>query len=186
MYRRTQLRPRDRQLITLGMLTALGGCEPQLDVHINASLNVGLTPVEIVEALLHVAVYCGMPKSLNATFVAKRVFAERELLPVKPGSPTGAGAAARELDAVRHPAADEPVMSRGVDIDRGSGRCGGQPVEPRRHPAVDVRVVVSPRQGAGLRAHRAAETGRPMSSSSPLRLHGQEDLDAPLTGRSER
>jgi 4-carboxymuconolactone decarboxylase len=85
IYRRPELRPRDRQLLTLGMLTALGGCEPQLDVHINASLNVGLTPEEIVEALLHAAVYCGMPKALNATFVAKKVFAERELLPVTSG-----------------------------------------------------------------------------------------------------
>lgn len=83
MYRRPQLRPRDRQLVTLGMLTALGGCEPQLDVHINASLNVGLTQEEIVEVLLHAAVYCGIPKSLNATLVAKKVFAERELLPVE-------------------------------------------------------------------------------------------------------
>jgi 4-carboxymuconolactone decarboxylase len=85
MYRRPQLVPRDRQLITLGILTALGGCEPQLDVHINASLNVGLTPEEIVEALLHAAVYCGMPKSLNATLVAKKVFGERGLLPVASG-----------------------------------------------------------------------------------------------------
>jgi 4-carboxymuconolactone decarboxylase len=77
MYNRPQLAPRDRQLVTLGMLTALGGCEPQLDVHINAALNVGLKPDEIVEALLHAAVYCGMPKSLNATFVAKKVFTER-------------------------------------------------------------------------------------------------------------
>lgn len=77
MYDRPQLAPRDRRLVTLGMLTALGGCEPQLDVHINAALNVGLKPDEIVEALLHAAVYCGMPKSLNATFVAKKVFAER-------------------------------------------------------------------------------------------------------------
>lgn len=60
----------------------LGGCEPQLDVHINAALNVGLAPDEIVEALLHSAVYCGMPKALNATFVAKKVFSERNLLPV--------------------------------------------------------------------------------------------------------
>ncbi|MFC4505958.1 MULTISPECIES: carboxymuconolactone decarboxylase family protein [Streptomyces] len=81
MYSRPQLAPRDRQLVTLGMLTALGGCEPQLDVHINAALNVGLTPDEIVEALLHAAVYCGMPKALNATFVAKRVFTDRGLLP---------------------------------------------------------------------------------------------------------
>jgi 4-carboxymuconolactone decarboxylase len=83
IYARPGLKPRDRQLVTLGMLTALGGCEPQLEVHINASLNVGLSPEEIVEALLHSAVYCGMPKALNATFVAKKVFGERALLPVK-------------------------------------------------------------------------------------------------------
>lgn len=82
MYSRPALAPRDRQLVTLGMLTALGGCEPQLDVHINAALNVGLTPAQITEALLHSAVYCGMPRALNATFVAKKVFAERDLLPV--------------------------------------------------------------------------------------------------------
>lgn len=80
MYSRPALAPRDRQLVTLGMLTALGGCEPQLDVHVNASLNVGLTPEEIIEALLHSAVYCGMPRALNATLAAKKVFAERGLL----------------------------------------------------------------------------------------------------------
>ncbi len=82
IYSRSGLEPRDRQLVTLGMLTALGGCEPQLDVHINAALNVGLTPEQIVEALLHSAVYCGFPRALNATFVAKKVFADRALLPV--------------------------------------------------------------------------------------------------------
>ena len=82
IYSRPALAPRDRQLVTLGMLTALGGCEPQLDVHVNAALNVGLSPQQIVEALLHSSVYCGFPRALNATFVAKRVFAERGLLPV--------------------------------------------------------------------------------------------------------
>jgi 4-carboxymuconolactone decarboxylase len=82
MYARPALTARDRQLVTLGMLTALGGCEPQLEVHINAALNAGLTPAQVTEALLHSAVYCGMPRALNATFVAKRVFAERDLLPV--------------------------------------------------------------------------------------------------------
>jgi 4-carboxymuconolactone decarboxylase len=83
IYARPRLAPRDRQLVTLGMLTVLGGCEPQLDVHINAALKVGLTAEEIVEALLHSAVYCGMPKVLNATFVAKKVFGGRGLLPVE-------------------------------------------------------------------------------------------------------
>lgn len=83
IYSRPGLEPRDRQLVTLGMLTALGGCEPQLDVHINAALNVGITPEQIIEAFLHSAVYCGFPRALNATFTAKKVFTERGLLPVE-------------------------------------------------------------------------------------------------------
>lgn len=82
IYARPGLVPRDRQLLTLGMLTAMGGCERELAVHIGAALNVGLTPQEIVEALLHSAVYCGIPRALNATMVAKEVFSERGLLPV--------------------------------------------------------------------------------------------------------
>lgn len=82
IYARPQLSPRDRQLVTLGMLTALGGCEAQLEVHVNTSLNVGLTPEEIVEALLHSSAYCGFPRALNATFTAKKVFADRGLLPL--------------------------------------------------------------------------------------------------------
>ncbi|WP_433754531.1 carboxymuconolactone decarboxylase family protein [Nocardia sp. CA-135398] len=82
MYDRPELAPRDRQLVTLGVLAALGGCEIELDVHINAGLNVGLTPTEISEALLHTAVYAGMPRSINATLVAKKVFGERGLLPL--------------------------------------------------------------------------------------------------------
>ncbi len=91
VYARPGLRPEQRQLVTLGILTALGGCEPQLEVHIAGALNVGLTPTEIVEALTHSAVYCGFPKALNAVFVAKRVFAERGLLPV--GGDADGGAA---------------------------------------------------------------------------------------------
>ncbi|MFJ1792567.1 carboxymuconolactone decarboxylase family protein [Kitasatospora griseola] len=82
IYSRPALEPRDRQLVTLGMLTALGGCEPEVEVHVNAALNVGLTPHQIVEALLHAAAYCGFPRAINATLAAKRVFAERGLLPV--------------------------------------------------------------------------------------------------------
>jgi 4-carboxymuconolactone decarboxylase len=82
IYSRPGLEARDRQLVTLGMLTALGGCEPQLDVHINASLNVGLSPQQIIETFLHSAVYCGFPRALNATLTAKKVFAERGLLPI--------------------------------------------------------------------------------------------------------
>ncbi|WP_130447223.1 carboxymuconolactone decarboxylase family protein [Kribbella rubisoli] len=83
IYSRPGLDPKQRQLVTLGILTALGGCEPQLEVHIRTSLNVGLTPTEIVEAFTHAAGYAGFPRALNAIGVAKRVFAERDLLPVE-------------------------------------------------------------------------------------------------------
>ena len=77
IYDRPGLDARSRQLVTLGALTALGACEPQLKVHINAALNVGLTRDEITEALLHAAVYCGFPRALNATAVAREVFHSR-------------------------------------------------------------------------------------------------------------
>jgi 4-carboxymuconolactone decarboxylase len=41
-----------RQLITLGVLTALGGCEAQLKVHIGAALNVRLSAEEVAETIL--------------------------------------------------------------------------------------------------------------------------------------
>lgn len=87
IYARPDLQPRDRQLVTLGMLTALGGCEPQLEVHIGAALNVGLQPEQILEALLHASVYCGFPKALNAVAVARKVFTDRDLLPLTPEAP---------------------------------------------------------------------------------------------------
>jgi len=86
IYSRPGLDARSRQLVTIGVLTAIGGCEPQLKVHIGAALNVGLTPDEIVEATLHAAVYAGFPRALNATLVAKEVFESRGMRPSSAGS----------------------------------------------------------------------------------------------------
>lgn len=75
IYQRPQLDVRQRELVTLA---AQGGCENQLRVHIHASLNVGLTRDEIVEAFIQCIPYLGFPKVLNAVFVAKEVFAAAE------------------------------------------------------------------------------------------------------------
>ena len=77
-YTRENISIKDRELITFASIAALGGCEPQLRIHIGAALNVGLTREEIVEAILHASVYAGFPRALNATFVAREVFAERD------------------------------------------------------------------------------------------------------------
>ncbi|WP_141433898.1 carboxymuconolactone decarboxylase family protein [Bacillus sp. 03113] len=73
VYSRSGLNPKQRQLVTLGALTAQGGCEPQLHVHINAAIRVGLTRQEIIEALLQCSPYTGFPKVLNAINVAKEI-----------------------------------------------------------------------------------------------------------------
>lgn len=83
IYSRPGLVPKQRQLVTIGALASLGGCEPQLEVHLNAALNVGLSATEIVEAIIHVSGYAGFPRALNAMAVAKKVFDERGLLPVR-------------------------------------------------------------------------------------------------------
>jgi len=71
-----------RELVILGSLITLGGVEPQLEVHVGAALNAGLTPAEIVEAILQVLPYGGFPRVVAAINVAKRVFEARDLLPV--------------------------------------------------------------------------------------------------------
>jgi 4-carboxymuconolactone decarboxylase len=82
IYQRPVLDLRQRQLITISALTTLGGAEAQLEVHINAGLNVGLSAREVVEAILHCIPYTGFPRVLNAIFVAKRVFEERGVDPL--------------------------------------------------------------------------------------------------------
>jgi 4-carboxymuconolactone decarboxylase len=83
IYMRPVLDLRQRQLVTISALTTLGGAEPQVEVHVNAGLNVGLTAREIVEAMMHCIPYTGFPRVLNAIFVAKRVFEERKVSPLK-------------------------------------------------------------------------------------------------------
>lgn len=79
IYSRGTLDLKQRQLVTISSLTSQGGCEPQLTVHINAALNVGLSTNEIVESIIHCVPYTGFPRVLNAIFVAKQVFQSRNL-----------------------------------------------------------------------------------------------------------
>ena len=80
IYTREGLTTEEREMITLSSLLTAGGCEPQLEVHINGALNIGISPEKVIETFLQCIPYTGFPKVLNAVFVAKRVFAEKELL----------------------------------------------------------------------------------------------------------
>lgn len=77
IYSRKELDIQDREIITITSLLTCGGCEPQLKAHINASLNVGISPEKIVETFMQCVPYVGFPRVLNAIFTAKEVFSER-------------------------------------------------------------------------------------------------------------
>ena len=80
IYTREGLTTKEREMITLSSLLTAGGCEPQLEVHINGALNVGISPEKVIEIFLQCIPYTGFPKVLNAVFAVKKVFADRGLL----------------------------------------------------------------------------------------------------------
>ncbi|MCM2535321.1 carboxymuconolactone decarboxylase family protein [Neobacillus pocheonensis] len=74
---------KQRELITLVVLTT-NQTLPQLKAHVGAALNVGLTPVEIKEAIYQCSPYIGFPKTLNAINEVNEVFKSKNIpLPIE-------------------------------------------------------------------------------------------------------
>lgn len=71
-WSRPNLAIRDRSLITVAMLAALGKQE-ELRGHLRGALNVGITREELVEVLMQVGVYAGVPAGVNALTTAAGV-----------------------------------------------------------------------------------------------------------------
>lgn len=72
VWARPGLDRRTRSLLTIGILAALGRLE-ELRLHLRATRNTGTSPEEVAEALLHVAVYAGIPAANSAFAMAKEV-----------------------------------------------------------------------------------------------------------------
>ncbi|MGE0076398.1 MAG: carboxymuconolactone decarboxylase family protein [Bacteroidales bacterium] len=77
IFSRNNLDKRYRQIATISALTALGTALPQLKFHINAGLNIGVTPEQIKEIMLLITVYAGFPAAINGVNVLKEVLIER-------------------------------------------------------------------------------------------------------------
>jgi 4-carboxymuconolactone decarboxylase len=73
-YQRPALTLRERQIVNLAALTALGGVEPQLVGHVKTSERVGMSREEIVEVFVHLAPYVGVPKALAGLRAAAAAF----------------------------------------------------------------------------------------------------------------
>lgn len=68
---------RDRSMLTIALLAATGNFA-EIPMHIRATANTGATKEDVLEALLHVAVYAGVPKANHAIKLAKETYAEME------------------------------------------------------------------------------------------------------------
>ncbi|MYN30411.1 carboxymuconolactone decarboxylase family protein [Duganella levis] len=76
IYARPGLDLKSREIAVVAALTAMGNAAPQLKVHLQAALNVGVSREEIVETIMQMAVYAGFPAALNGLAAAREVFAQ--------------------------------------------------------------------------------------------------------------
>ena len=76
VWSRPGLTKRERSMLTLVLLAALGHDE-ELAMHVRATANTGASSEDIKEALLHVAVYAGVPAANNAFKIAREELAKR-------------------------------------------------------------------------------------------------------------
>jgi 4-carboxymuconolactone decarboxylase len=74
VWARPGLTPRERSIVTLALLAALGHWD-ELAMHVRATANTGATPDDIREAMLHVAVYAGVPAANHAFKIARETLA---------------------------------------------------------------------------------------------------------------
>lgn len=75
VWSRPGLTRRERSMITIALLAALGHFE-EVAMHVRASANTGASPEDIKEALLHVAVYAGVPAANQAFKIAGQTLDE--------------------------------------------------------------------------------------------------------------
>ncbi len=76
VWEREGLSKRDRSLLTVAALTAMGKAE-QLTFHLDFARQNGVTEDELKEALLHLAFYAGWPSAVTAVGIAREVFQKK-------------------------------------------------------------------------------------------------------------
>lgn len=73
---------RERSMVTIALLAALGH-DDEVAMHVRATANTGATQEDIREALMHVAIYAGVPAANHAFKIAKAALAEMKAAPLR-------------------------------------------------------------------------------------------------------
>ena len=74
VWARDTISLRERSMLTIALLAGLGN-DHELALHIRATSNTGASQADVLEALLHVAIYAGVPRANHAIKIAKETFA---------------------------------------------------------------------------------------------------------------
>jgi 4-carboxymuconolactone decarboxylase len=75
VWSRPGLTMRERSVVTIALLAALGHWD-EVAMHVRATRNTGASPRDVMEAILHVAIYAGVPAANHAIKVARAAFKE--------------------------------------------------------------------------------------------------------------
>lgn len=75
VWARETLPLRERSMLTIALLAATGNFD-EIAMHIRATANTGATPQDVMEALLQVAVYAGVPRANHAIRIARETYLE--------------------------------------------------------------------------------------------------------------
>jgi 4-carboxymuconolactone decarboxylase len=75
VWSRETITLRERSMMTIALLAGLGN-DHELALHIRATARTGASQQDVMEALLHVAIYAGVPRANHAIKIAKETFAE--------------------------------------------------------------------------------------------------------------
>ena len=74
VWSRDTISLRERSMLTIALLAGLGN-DHELAMHIRATRNTGASESDVLESLLHVAIYAGVPRANHAIKIAKDTFA---------------------------------------------------------------------------------------------------------------
>jgi len=75
VWARDTLPLRERSMLTIALLAACGNFD-EIALHVRATANTGASPEDVMETLLHVAVYAGVPRANRAIKIARQTYSE--------------------------------------------------------------------------------------------------------------
>ncbi|WP_051691004.1 carboxymuconolactone decarboxylase family protein [Photorhabdus australis] len=74
-----------REMLSVASLITLGNAQPQLELHMRAALNVGVTEKELLEIVIQMAVYAGVPACMNGLTAFRAAIVQKNALKSEAG-----------------------------------------------------------------------------------------------------